>query len=434
MRIMHEAGVDVRNRGSMLTGRSCAGVRPSARVPGCVTRSILPQVLLKATRLLDGTGGAPLHNAGLQVDGEHITAVGAAGDFAPEQDTTVDLGDATLLPGLIDMHGHLRLSHLEPEPRLQVDDPEQRYIEKATEHLRINLLSGVTTMRCNGDRDFLDVYLRQRVADRDTRGPRLLVATRGIKSPACTGGMVATVLVDGEERIRAAIHENARRGADHIKVFTSGGLGPRDTATQAFWTWSETRAAVEAAHAEGLRIVAHCHGGPSALALIEAGVDTIEHGSYLTDPELDAMARRRIQLDMTLGILVSDRSVAHAHLKASLGEDAFARMLDEVMQSMRTAMDLGVPITLGTDTMHGMLSLEAATLASLGMSNAEVIATLTSRAAHALGRADQFGILESGRLADVIAVDGNPLEDIGALERPVLVMSRGRIMHRSATE
>jgi imidazolonepropionase-like amidohydrolase len=101
---------------------------------------------------------------------------------------------------------------------------------------------------------------------------------------------------------------------------------------------------------------------------------------------------------------------------------------------MRRAVTLGVPVTLGTDTMHGMLWLEAAALASLGLPNADVIATLTSRAADALGRSDQFGTLASGQFADIIALDGNPLEDLGALKRPVLVMSRGRIMHRSNPE
>ncbi|MBV9174650.1 MAG: amidohydrolase family protein [Chloroflexi bacterium] len=391
-------------------------------------------MLLKATRLLDGTGGAAVHQAAVRVEGERISAVGIVDDFDTRAEETTDLGEATLLPGLIDMHGHLRLSHLEPEPQQQIKDDPSRYIDKSAENLRASLLGGVTTMRCNGDRDFIDLDLRQRVADGDMYGPRLLVATRGIKAPDCTGGMVATVLVDGEDRIRAAIHENAGRGADHIKIFSSGGLGPRETATAAFWTASELRAAVDAAHSDNLPIVAHCHGGPSAMPLIEAGVDTIEHGSYLTSAELEEMTRRGTRLDMTLGILLSDRSVAHQHLKESLGQDEFARMVEENLDTMRTAVALGVRITLGTDTMHGMLWFEAATLASLGVPNAKVIATLTSRAAEALNRSDQFGTLESGRIADIIAIDGNPLEDIGSLERPVLVMSRGRIMHRSATE
>lgn len=389
-------------------------------------------MLLKADLLLDGTGTPPLHNAAVRVDGERISAIGTMDEFVASDEDIVELERTCLLPGLIDMHGHLRLSHLEPRPDRQVKEADAPYLERAAENLRISLVSGVTTMRCNGDRDFLDVHVRQRVVDRDLRGPRLFVATRGIKSPSCTGGMVATVLVDGVEAIQAAIRENARRGADHIKIFTSGGLGPRETAMQAPWTWAEVRAAVHAAHDHGLPITAHCHGGPSALPLIEAGVDSIEHGSYLTYHELEEMARRGTYLDMTLGILLSPRSMARQHLESSLGADGFARLVDDVLSTMRQAIQLGVRVTLGTDTMHGMLAFEAATLASLGLSNGEVIAVLTSRAAQALGKQDQLGRLHAGYAADIIAVRGDPREDLGVLEQPLLVMSRGRILHRSA--
>jgi imidazolonepropionase-like amidohydrolase len=193
--------------------------------------------------------------------------------------------------------------------------------------------------------------------------------------------MVATVLVDGSQAIRAAIADNARQGVDHIKVFASGGLGPRQTATEASWSADELRAAVEAAHAAGLPIVAHCHGGPSARVLIEAGVDSLEHGSYLSRAELEAMAQRGTVLDMTLGILLDARSVAHQHLQAHLGADGFARLRDEVLMTMRQAVEAGVRLTLGTDTMHGLLSLEAQALADLGVSSAAVVQTLTGRAA-----------------------------------------------------
>jgi imidazolonepropionase-like amidohydrolase len=242
--------------------------------------------------------------------------------------------------------------------------------------------------------------------------------------------MVATVLVDGAPAIRAAVADNARQGVDHIKIFASGGLGPRETATQASWSADEVRAAVEAAHAAGLPIVAHCHGGPSARPLIEAGVDTIEHGSFLARSELEAMADRGTYLDMTLGILLSPRSVANQHLRQSLGDDAFGRLVDEVLGTMRQAVELGVPITLGTDTMHGMLAFEAVSLAALGVPNEGVIETLTGRAATALGRRDLFGTLEEGRIADLLAVAGDPRQDLRQLEQPRLVVQRGQVVHR----
>jgi len=387
-------------------------------------------MLLKAALLLDGTDRPAVHDAALDVgpDGR-IVAVGRAADVAGARADVLDLGPACLLPGLIDLHGHLRLSHLEPEPAKQVHDSEPTYVARAIEHLQTNLTSGVTTMRCNGDRDFLDVRLREQVAAGALAGPRLLVATRGIKSPSCTGGMVATVLVDGESAIAAAVADNARQGADHIKIFTSGGLGPPATATQLPWSAAEIRAAVEAAHAAGLPIVAHCHGGPSARALIEAGVDSLEHGSYLSPAELEAMAQRGTVLDMTLGILLDARSVAHQHLQAQLGTAGFARLCDEVLATMRRAVALGVRITLGTDTMHGLLSVEAQALADLGVAPAAVVQTLTGRAAAVLGLADLTGTLRPGLAADVIAVAGDPLADLATLAHPLLVMRGGRIVY-----
>jgi imidazolonepropionase-like amidohydrolase len=391
----------------------------------------MPLLLIRAATLLDGSGAPPIRAAGLLVDGEagRIRAVGRGADFgAPPDAQVLDLGERCLLPGFVDMHNHLRLSHLEAEPAAQVHDEPVAYVLHAVRHLGLALASGVTTLRCNGDRDFFDVRLREAVAAGLVQGPRLLVATRGIKATSCTGGLVATVLADGADRIRQAIRENARQGADHIKVFVSGGLGPPATAARAFWTDEEVRVAVEEAHRAGLPIVAHCHGGASARPLIEAGVDVVEHGSYLTDAELAEMARRGTRLDLTLGIVLSPRSQAHQHLRQGLGPDEFERMLEQVRATARRAIELGVPLLLGTDTMHGMLAFEAAALADLGLPNGQVVETITSRAAAALGRADAFGRLRPGLAADVVAVDGDPLRDISALGRPAFVMARGKIV------
>jgi imidazolonepropionase-like amidohydrolase len=239
--------------------------------------------------------------------------------------------------------------------------------------------------------------------------------------------MVATVLVDETEQILEAIRTNVAAGADHIKIFTSGGLGARETATASFWDGGQIQAAVAEAHALGVPIVAHCHGGRSARALIDAGVDVLEHGSFLTDAELDLMAERGVRLDMTLGILVHPASEARQGLIARLGADGFAAMLDQTLGTMRRAIDKGVSIVFGTDTMHGLLAFEAEQAGRLGMPNARVLEALTAGAAEALGRADQFGSLAAGLAADLVAVDADPLADVSALRQVAFVMARGAV-------
>ncbi|MCA1647042.1 MAG: amidohydrolase family protein [Chloroflexi bacterium] len=385
---------------------------------------------LSARGLLDGRGGPPVHNVVLEIADDRIVNVGTAVDFGSrvEGAHSLDLGQRWLMPGLIDMHNHLRLSHLVPDPAEQVHDAPVSYALHAVHHLRTNLLSGVTTMRCNGDRDFIDVEVRQAVASGLVCGPRLLVATRGIKATACTAGMVATVLADETDDICEAIRANVARGADHIKLFASGGLGPRETATRAFWDGQQITAAVAEAHALSVPIVAHCHGGPSARVLIEAGVDVLEHGSFLTDSELDLMAEHGTWLDMTLGILVHPASEARRSLTGRLGHGGLARMTAETLETMRRAVERGVAIVLGTDTMHGLLAVEAAQAAALGMSNASVVHSLTGRAAQALGKADQFGSVRPGLAADLVALEADPIADISALARVAFVMARGRVV------
>jgi len=389
----------------------------------------MPPCLLRAAMLLDGGGGPLLREAAVRIEDGRIAAVGRAADVSRQPaDRVVDLGGRCLLPGLVDMHAHLRLSGLEPDPHAQVRDPVVPYVVRAAHHLAAQLQSGVTTVRTNGDRDFLDVEIRDALAATPGRGPRLFVATRGIKGAACTGGVVATVIADEPGAIRAAIRENAARGADHVKIFASGGLGPRDTATAAPWPPAAIRAAVDEAHRAGRPIVAHCHGGPAARALVEAGIDGLEHGYYLSDADLDAMAARGTWLDVTLGVLVDPGSRHHQHLREAIGADAAAALVAEVEDTMRRAAGRGVRWVLGTDGMQGRLAAEAVAMARLGAPNARVVEALTGRAAAALGRANRFGTLRPGLEADLVAVDGDPLADIGALGRVAFVMARGRMV------
>ena len=346
----------------------------------------------------------------------------------PESAQVVDLPGCALLPGLIDMHGHCRidarLGPLAPQTR---DEPT-RYVLQSLRNLQADLAAGVTTVKTNGDRDLLDVGLRDALAEGLAEGPRLFVAGRGIKAPDCTAGAVATALVSGPDAVRQAVEANLAAGADHVKIYVSGGLlEPVEEACRAYYGREEIRAAVEAAEAGGTYVSAHCAGGPTADWCAEAGVRVLEHGYYLTDEQLATLRRQGTWLDLTLGVAFhpdghAAEAIRHGADAADMaGREARAR------DTARRAIEQGNRLLFGTDSMHGLLAWEARQAIALGMRPAEALRTLTSNAAGVLG-ASELGLLAPGRQADLVALRGDPLEDPSSLERVELVVQRGRVV------
>lgn len=386
-------------------------------------------MLITARRLFDGTGDSLLPDRAVQVEGDRIRWVGpaAAAPAEPGQ-VRLDLGDVTLLPGLIDMHNHLRIVHGQGNLRAQMQDPDVPYILHAVRHLDQNLRSGVTTMKSNGDRNYYDVQMREALKASLARGPRLVVAGKAIKSSRCSGGVVGTAICDQPEAIRRAVQDNVDAGVDFIKIFATGTLfGPRQAVLAPAYTAEEIRVAAEAAHTAGRLIAAHCHGGPAADACIEAGVDILEHGSLLTRPQLEKMAERGTWLCVTLGVLLHPHGDMAERLKGPGGDD-LKRRTDEVLAAMGEALRAGVPCVLGTDAVHGGLPFELQAIARLGARPVDALRAATSRAAGALRRPDELGVIRPGVLADLIAVPGDPLESLACLDRVCWIMQAGRIM------
>jgi len=392
-------------------------------------------MIITARRLFDGSGAAAFAEAAVWVRGERIHWVGPAPDApADAGEPRLDLGDVTLLPGLIDMHNHLRINHAEADLPGQMRDAPVAYVLRGLRHLEANLRAGVTTMKTNGDREFLDVQMREALKAGLARGPRLVVAGKGIKSTRCTGGVVATAICDGPEAIRRAVRENVAGGADFIKIFASGGiLGPPEEVLRPAYAAGEIQAAVEEAHGARRMIVAHCHGGPAADACIEAGVDILEHGWLLSREQLERMAERGTWLCVTLGVLLHPQG-AMTHLLQGPGADGVRRRLDEVQAVMAEAVSRGVRYVLGTDAVHGGLAFELQTLARLGAHPADLLRAATSQAARALGRGEEMGVVRPGACADLIAVQGDPLASLAGLDRVRWVMQGGEVQWSGTAE
>jgi imidazolonepropionase-like amidohydrolase len=384
------------------------------------------KTLIKGRLVIDGMGNPPIERGAILVEGERILRVGKEEEFKGEANIHVlDCGDQTLLPGLIDCHNHLSL-----DPRLEnylyrMADPIAGLTLRACETMKIDLRSGVTTSRCLGDKGFLDVECKKAVHSGLIPGPRLLIATRGVR--ALHGHGFVGYPFSGVEQIRTAVRENLAAGADVIKIFITGTLrAPREIPS--FFSKEEIQAAVDEAHRVGIPVATHCIGGIGFEWALEMGIDTIEHGYFLTDKEIDLLAKSESWLVMTPSIFFTDARIRT--LPPHLIE-GHLQQRDEVSQRMNAAIKAGVKFAVGTDGMHGGLAQEIEYLVDFGATTNQALMAATCYAARVCGLEESIGTLEPGKCGDIIGVEGNPLEDIGALKRVKTVVSRGEIKHQA---
>jgi imidazolonepropionase-like amidohydrolase len=385
---------------------------------------------IRARYLWDGDEGCT-GSVTVRVEGDRIRLVETTAQAVPGEPADIlDLGDATILPGLVDMHTHLGINHQTGDMRAQMKSPPGRHVAAGMQSLCTDLASGVTTAKLNGDREFFDIQARDAIRDGVARGPRLLVSGRGIKSSRCTGGVVATCIVDDLEAIGRCVDENLAACADWIKLFSSGSiLGALADVLQPFYGLAQLSAAASKAHAAGKRMSSHCFGGEAADACIAVGVDVIDHGWLLSDWQLEAMVKRGTWLCPTLGVLTHPEG-ALTHVPPGPARDDARRRLDEVCGVVRKSLQRGVPLLAGTDAMHGGLAYELATLQDLGGRPAILLRAATGNAARALGLSGEIGTVRAGAAADIVAVRGNALEDVRCLADVLLVVQAGRIVRQ----
>jgi imidazolonepropionase-like amidohydrolase len=385
-------------------------------------------VVIKARRIIDGTGRPAIDHGVVVVEGERIKAVGRQSDVAvPEGAQITDCGEQTILPGFVDAHSHASIVPGLGDQIGQLRQPPAPQVLRAVQNLRTDLRAGTTTMRVVGEEHFIDVDLRDAIAAGRLPGPRLRVATRPIT--ARNGHGAALTFSDGEDEIRKNIRENVARGADLIKLFMTGGVSSKGTAARWYaYSRREVEVAVEEAHRNNKPVAVHAHGGPGVRICVEAGVDTIEHGKLCEFDDLVEMRRRSIWLVTNNAVSGHPDGIekGDGHVPSIMAKLREAR--EAARRNFKAVLESGVKWALGTDSMHGLLWWEIAKVVEWGADPHDAILAATRRAAEAIGMAGEVGTLEPGKYADVISVDGNPLVDIACLERVRLVLQAGRRM------
>ena len=403
-------------------------------------------VVIKARKLLDVRKGSYVENAAVWIEGERVKEVGAASDVqthAPKSARVIDLGDATVLPGLIDCHTHIMARFDESENGYLLGLATKSQAFRALEgayNARITLEAGYTTIRDveNEGSDYADVALRDAIRQGLAVGPRMQVATRAIAavgqynpfgvSPDLTNFPTGAQMVSGVEEARRAVREQIGHGADLIKVYADW-----DNPTL---TVDEMRVIVEEAHKQKRKVAAHATTPEGIKNALTAGVDSIEHGHRIDREGLEMMKAKGTFLVPTIGAIdlqIEKRKNDPVTPERRQKREAF---LQGIQQEVQTAKSLGVKMAAGFDAAEaegqGKSATELAAMVKRGLTPLEAIQATTINAAELLSWQDNVGTLEPGHYADLIAVDGDPLADIAVLQHVKFVMKGGAVVKDAA--
>ncbi len=421
--------------------------------PGSATQSAAPpapeRTVIHAGTLLDRPGRAPRRNVSVVVEDGRIASVEDGFVPAGEGARLIDLSDSFVLPGLIDSHVHLDSDRAGVEGQLAaVTDNVALGAHEAAWNARKTLDAGFTTVRNLGSSDGITLGLRDAIARGWAIGPRIVDA--GTSLSATTGHMDPTLGVreefhevlrqsgstcDGPDDCRRAVRRQVARGVDLIKIATTGGVNSRiglGLGAQMFE--DEVRAIVETARLYGKRVAVHAHGADGIALALRAGVDSIEHGTLIDDDILRLWRGSRTYYVPTLSTVNGYLERLRANPDAYVGEvrEKIEWRIGITGQSLRRAVPAGVRIAFGTDagvSMHGRNADEFLLMVQHGMTPMSAIEAATVNAADLLGLSEEIGTIEPGKVADIVAVRGDPLNDVGVLRQMRFVMARGRV-HR----
>jgi len=394
------------------------------------------RTVIRAGRMLDVRTGRMVQNPEIVIEGDRIVSVGAA---TAANAQAINLPNLTLLPGLIDAHTHL------------TGDPyhfgyQELGISAAREALygakyaRITLLAGFTTVRNVGANGYSDVALRDAINDGDIPGPRMLVSgpALGITGGHCDNNLLpfeyhasSDGVADGIAAVQHRVREVIKYGADLIKICATGGvLSKGDDPKASQYSLEEMKAIVADAHRLGRKVAAHAHGGEGIRLASEAGVDSIEHGTYIDEAGIATLKKNGTYMVPT--IYLNDWLTENMD-KIGMPEFYRKKEIDVAKVSfanMARAMQAGVKIAFGTDAAvypHGLNARQFATYVKMGFTPLQAIQSATLNAADLLGWSDRIGAIEPGKFADIIGVEGDPTQDVTTLERVQWVMKGGEV-------
>lgn len=411
----------------------------------CSTAVFAETTVITADRMIDVANGKVVKQAAVIVTDNIITASGRLKDLTvPNEATRIDLGNATLMPGLMDMHVHLTSDATRHGyKRLEVSLP--RAAITGVKHAKATLDAGFTTVRNVGAPGFADVALRDAINAGDVVGPRMFVAgpSLGVTGGHCDSNLLpyeydnySEGVADGPWEVRKKVRRNIKYGATVIKFCATGGVLSKGTKVGAQqYTFEEMKALIDEAHLRGLTVATHAHGTNGIKAAIKAGVDSVEHVSLLDDEAIDLAKKNGTYFSMDIYVT-----------EYILGEGEKAGILEESLNKERTvgktqrenfekAVKAGVNMVFGSDAgvyPHGDNPKQFARMVKFGMTPIQAIQAATINPAHLLKQEATLGSLEKGKLADIVAVPGNPLDDMSLMEKVGFVMKDGQIVKQYA--
>ncbi len=393
--------------------------------------------LIKSKRLIADPDEPPVSGGIVIVDGERVLAAGAPAALRVDPAwETLDWSSWTVMPALIDAHAHITANNRFRVPlNVHFELDAATAVLRGTMNLRSDLATGVTTMRTLGDREDVEKPFQEAIDRKEAVGPRLKVCVRALRPGHGTAPFLSFP-ADGATELKTRIRENASQGADWTKLFITN-VRDGDTFEDylrgdltdiAAYSRAEIEAAIGVSHALGIPVAAHAIGGPAMRWAMEAGIDSIEHANLLESEDVDLFVKSGAYLSDPNLQLFFDPEVGFESFE-TWRMDWWRRRVERAR--VRTARHLpeavraGVKVCLGTDSTHATLWREARALADLGVSTTDVIRAVTTNPAEMLGMADRLGRLAPGYLADVIAVDGNPLDNVACLRQIRGVMKAG---------
>jgi len=393
-------------------------------------------LVVRAGNLIDGNGAEPQQNVVILIEGERITEIGKAEELSiPPTAEVVDASEATVIPGMIDCHAHVQ-SEGGPSAHYAADklSHSRAYLTlRSFANGKRDLAAGFTAIRNVHSPGYQDVALRDAIRDGLVEGPRVMAAGQGL---TVTGGHMdkgtwaqevtqwgRTQVCDGPWECRKAAREQFKRGADLIKINAAGGSMDLSEPWHQEMTYEEMAAICEEAHWAGKRVAAHAHGGPGITDAVRAGLDSVEHGVWISEEQAEMMAENGVFYVPTLCTHTRGLELGQEATGSSdAGWAWLEKVCDDRWESLERAKRAGVKIAVGTDAgfwmRHGENAMELEELVNGGFSPIEAIVAATRTGAECLGMEEDIGTLEPGKYADLVIVDGDPLMDVGILQDP----------------